>query len=160
MGDAKRHSLRGEAAPTEGEPSEERGVAAVETEAAGVQLYEQLEAEASYRDGGDQEVQEADQKADEADKADPGGVINGVPAPKVGEYTVTAGSLERRMGASLLNLHESSLAAIESVEFGDRVAVAAETASLKTDRSLWWMLAGMGFAILLLEWWWFQRRPF
>jgi hypothetical protein len=30
---------------------------------------------------------------------------------------------------------------------------------LKSDHPLWPALAGVGFALLLAEWWYFQRRP-
>jgi hypothetical protein len=49
---------------------------------------------------------------------------------------------------------------VDEVEFGDRISIATESAAPKADRSLWWILAAVGYAVLLLEWWWFQRRPF
>jgi Ca-activated chloride channel homolog len=94
------------------------------------------------------------------EKADPRGLMSGIPAPRVGEYTLSSGGAESRIGASLLSLAETSLASVNEVEFGDRISVAADTAAPKSDRALWWMLACVGFAVLLLEWWWFQRRPF
>jgi hypothetical protein len=95
-----------------------------------------------------------------SEKADSRGIVSGIPASRVGEYVISSGNGERRIGASLLNTSETSLAAIEAIEFGDRVSIATETESLKSDRSLWWILAALGFAVLLVEWWWFQRRPF
>jgi Ca-activated chloride channel homolog len=94
------------------------------------------------------------------EKADARGLVSGIPAPQVGEYTLTADGAESRIGASLLSLAETSLASVDEVEFGDRITVAADTAAPKSDRALWWTLACIGFAVLLLEWWWFQRRPF
>jgi Ca-activated chloride channel homolog len=94
------------------------------------------------------------------EKSDPRGVLSGIPAPRVGEYVLSVSGGDRRLGASLLNMQETSLATVDEVEFGDRVAVAAESATLKSDRSLWWLLAACGFGVVLVEWWWFQRRPF
>ncbi len=94
------------------------------------------------------------------DKAGDDGAVTGIPANRSGEYSFAAGPRKYRVGASLLSTDESSLFSVEKIEFGDRIAVTAETATLKTDQSLWWILAAMGFGVLLLEWWWFQRRPF
>lgn len=94
------------------------------------------------------------------EKASERGTVTGIPAPRVGEYVVTAGGNTSRLGASLLNTMETGLAGVDEVAFGDRISVATETVVPKSDRSLWWMLAFLGYAVLLLEWWWFQRRPF
>jgi Ca-activated chloride channel homolog len=88
------------------------------------------------------------------------GVVSGIPAPKTGEYVLKIGARVQSIGASLLSPSETSLAAVEEIEFGDRISVTAEPTMLKSDRSLWWMLAAAGFGLLLVEWWWFQRRPF
>ena len=53
---------------------------------------------------------------------------------------------------------ETGLATVNEVEFGDRISVATASVAPKADRSLWWTLAALGFAVLLVEWWWFQRR--
>lgn len=94
------------------------------------------------------------------EQADARGVLSGIPAPRVGEYQLAAGAAKQRVGASLISFSETSLAAVDGVEFADRISVATETAAPKADRSLWWILAALGYAVLLLEWWWFQRRPF
>lgn len=86
------------------------------------------------------------------------GLLSGVPASRAGEYVLTAGGQQRRVGVSLLSASESSLAAVEEIEFGDRISVSAEAAVLRSDRALWWALAAAGFALLLVEWWWFHRR--
>ena len=64
----------------------------------------------------------------------------------------------RTVGASLLSTSETGLAAVSEMEFGDRISVATASTATKSDRSLWWTLALAGFAVLLVEWWWFQRR--
>ncbi len=91
-------------------------------------------------------------------RADDRGTVAGIPAEHIGEYTFTSGGATRTIGASLLSASETSLAAVSEMEFGDRISVATATAMSKTDHSLWWPLALAGFIVLLVEWWWFQRR--
>ena len=60
---------------------------------------------------------------------------------------------------SLLSPGETSLAAVEAIEFNERLAVVAATATVKMDRPLWaWLCLG-ALGVLLGEWWYFQRRP-
>ena len=87
------------------------------------------------------------------------GIASGIPAARVGEYHLVGPGGDYRVGASLLSLQETSLKAVEEVEFGDSVAVVVEETVKKTDRSLWWLVALCGYGVLLLEWWWFQRKP-
>ncbi len=87
------------------------------------------------------------------------GVASGIPAPRVGEYRLSGPGADYRIGASLLSLQETSLKAVSEVEFGDHVAVMVGEEVKKADRSLWWIVALMGYGVLLLEWWWFQRKP-
>ena len=94
-----------------------------------------------------------------AEKTDERGFVTGIPAPRVGEYVLSAGGgNETRIGVSLLSSSETGLATVNEVEFGDRISVATASVAPKADRSLWWTLAALGFAVLLIEWWWFQRR--
>ena len=91
--------------------------------------------------------------------SDERGQLTGVPAAKAGEYTVSGGSgVVARVGASVLSTSESSLAGVEQIEFNDRLKVSAASAPVSTDRALWWPLACAGFAVLLIEWWFFNRR--
>ncbi len=92
------------------------------------------------------------------ERADEHGALVGIPAPRAGEYTLAANGASRTVGASLLSASETGLATVGGVEFGDRVSVAATGTAPKTDHPLWWPLALAGFAMLLVEWWWFQRR--
>lgn len=92
------------------------------------------------------------------ERADERGTVSGIPAPRVGEYTLTAAGTTRTVGASLLSATETGLTAVNEVEFGDRISVATASTATKTDRSLWWTLALAGFVVLLVEWWWFQHR--
>lgn len=68
------------------------------------------------------------------------------------------GGNETRIGVSLLSTSETGLAPVNEVEFGDRISVATANVAPKADRSLCWTLAALGFGVLLIEWWWFQRR--
>jgi Ca-activated chloride channel family protein len=92
-------------------------------------------------------------------RSDVTGQISGLPAPHAGEYVLTGddGSTHQ-IGASLLSATETSLAAVDRIEFNDQLSVTAATAASKSDRSFWWALALAAFVMLLIEWWWFQRR--
>ena len=91
--------------------------------------------------------------------SDERGQLAGVPAPKAGEYTISDGGKPAlHVGASVLSAGESSLASVEAIEFNDRLKVSAASASVSTDRPLWWPLALAGFCVLLVEWWFFNRR--
>ncbi len=90
--------------------------------------------------------------------ADAQGRLAGVPAPRAGSYAVRAsGAKPRTCGASLLSASETSLAAVEALQFADQLTITAAATPAKSDRPLWWPLAGAGFVALLAEWWWFQR---
>jgi len=93
------------------------------------------------------------------EKTDARGTLAGVPATRIGEYRITPGGNTPRIGVSLLAESETTLATVEKIEFSDQISVTAQTVALKSDRSLWWLAACVGFWVLLLEWWWFQRRP-
>ena len=62
------------------------------------------------------------------------------------------------LGASLLTVTETSLATVDQLQFRE-LAVGAAGEMLKTDHPLWPELAVAGFLLLLIEWWYFQRRP-
>lgn len=87
------------------------------------------------------------------------GLLSGVPAPYVGEYVIAdGGSPVRTLGAGLLDPRESSLAGVEEIQFREVSVGAAET-TVRNDQPLWKYLAIMAFVVLLIEWWYFQRRP-
>lgn len=65
---------------------------------------------------------------------------------------------DRRRG-NLLSPSETLLASVEHLEFNERLTVAAVTAPLKTDRALWRPLVLLALGTLLVEWWYFQRKP-
>jgi len=66
--------------------------------------------------------------------------------------------LDLRRGASLLSLSETSLSQVEVVEFRE-ARVQADSKAVETDRPLWQWLTAVALLILLVEWWFFQRRP-
>ncbi|MBL8850378.1 MAG: VWA domain-containing protein [Planctomycetaceae bacterium] len=87
------------------------------------------------------------------------GVLDNVPAQTVGEYEVRqGGELIQQFGVSLINSTETSLKGVNEIQFRE-VKVGAESERVKTDKPLWSTLAAMAFGILLLEWWYFQKRP-
>ncbi|MEQ1862681.1 MAG: VWA domain-containing protein [Chthoniobacteraceae bacterium] len=69
------------------------------------------------------------------------------------------GPLAPRVGAAaLLSAAETSLAAVDSIEFAEQIKVSATNAAPRVDRSLWWPLACAALVLLAIEWWWFNRR--
>jgi hypothetical protein len=90
--------------------------------------------------------------------SDADGRLTGLPALRAGEYILTsADGSTQRIGASLLSATETSLTAVDHIEFNDQLSVQVAPTATKSDRSLWWALALTGFVLLLFEWWWFQR---
>jgi Ca-activated chloride channel homolog len=91
--------------------------------------------------------------------SDENGLLDGVPAPTVGEYEVkSGGELIKQIGVSLINSTETSLAGVDEIQFRE-VKVGAENERVQTDKPLWGTLALVAFIVLLLEWWYFQKRP-
>ena len=88
------------------------------------------------------------------------GVLSGVPAPRVGLYRISDSSGPvATIGSSVLDAGESSLAgADEIVPRDEELRVGASTATIDSDRPLWPTLAWIAFVILLVEWWYFQRK--
>jgi hypothetical protein len=87
------------------------------------------------------------------------GTLAGVPAPAIGRYTIREGGTSVvSLGVSLLTFTETSLATVDQLQFRE-LAVSAAGEMLKTDHPLWPELAAAGFVLLLVEWWYFQRRP-
>jgi hypothetical protein len=88
------------------------------------------------------------------------GVLSGIPAPFVGRYRILDGGQEvNSVGAAVLNATESSLvSAVQIVPRDKELAVSASTQPIDTDRPLWPTLALIAFVVLLIEWWYFQRK--
>jgi len=87
------------------------------------------------------------------------GTLSGVAAPSIGRYTIREGRTEvASIGVSLLTVSETSLATVEQLQFRE-LSVGVAGTMLKSDHPLWGVFAAFGFALLLVEWWYFQRRP-
>ncbi|HEV3298326.1 MAG TPA: VWA domain-containing protein [Planctomycetaceae bacterium] len=92
--------------------------------------------------------------------ANESGVLNGVSALSIGQYRVSEGGTEAaRVGVSLLDSMETSLAAVKQLRFKENQEVAATSDRIDADRPLWPTFALAGLGLLLVEWWYFQRRP-
>jgi len=94
----------------------------------------------------------------ETAKSDKDGFLSGLAAPYVGPYEITGTAEPLKLGASLLSSGETGLVTVEKLHFPE-VAVSASTMVLKTDQPLWGWFAIAGLFFLLLEWWYFQKRP-
>jgi len=69
-----------------------------------------------------------------------------------------AGLAEARGTGGVLSPSETSLASVDKIEFNERLSVKAETTKVKTDRALWSQLTFTALMVLLVEWWYFQRK--
>jgi Ca-activated chloride channel family protein len=86
------------------------------------------------------------------------GVLTGAAAGQVGRYDILDGSdLVASVGTGLLSPLETSLKTSEEIRFTEVSVSAKDTSLLEGDRPLWWLLALAAFALLLVEWWYFQR---
>lgn len=128
----------------------ESGLAEAEAARAGVLSTDGLPPETQCTIRGPAKYQRAAQ-------TDAQGRLAGVPATRAGEYTILpSGGIPRPIGLSLLSASETSLNAVNQLQFNDQLTVAPAVPA-KSDRSLWWAIALLAFAFFLVEWWWFQR---
>ncbi len=87
-----------------------------------------------------------------------GGEIRGVSAGEVGVYEVMLdGAILRRVGAALLDPHETSLRGVEEIRSEDS-SYAGRTAAVEADQPIWRYLVTLACAVMLIEWWWYTRR--
>lgn len=92
-------------------------------------------------------------------ESDANGVLSGIAALHVGTYQISgAGAKDTEINVSLLNPLETSLVSEEEIQFSE-VPVSAAQAQIDTDKPLWSEFALIAFFLLLLEWWYFQRKP-
>ncbi len=92
-------------------------------------------------------------------QADADGQITGIPATTAGVYEIRkGGSLVSKVGVSLLNPTETSLAEVSELKLNE-ISVTAQTDRLKAEKPWWPTLAMLAFGTLLVEWWLFQKRP-
>jgi Ca-activated chloride channel family protein len=88
------------------------------------------------------------------------GLLNGVSAQSIGQYRVSEGGAEvARVGVSLLDSMETSLSAVKQLRFREDQQVAATNERIDADRPLWPTVTLVGLSVLIVEWWYFQRRP-
>jgi len=111
-----------------------------------------LAADREYRielPGGDQQTATSDAH----------GLLTGISAARTGRYTIRDGSETVAIaGVSLLNADETSLRSVETIQFPE-MTVATSAPRIQNDRPLWYVLVLIAFVVLLVEWWFFQRRP-
>ncbi len=112
----------------------------------------ELAKETSYRvtsPDGKHETRNTDEK----------GVLKGISATIAGEYEIRqGGDLVSRMGVALLNTTETKLETVDTITFNE-LSVEAEGERLLTDKPLWKWFAAIAFVVLLVEWWYFQKKP-
>lgn len=93
-----------------------------------------------------------------SEKSDERGLLTGVAAPYTGRYTISGGGQgDTEIGVSLLDEGETKLAGVDEIQFRE-VDVAAANDAARPDRTLWTKLAWLALGVLLVEWWFFQRR--
>ncbi len=128
------------------------GLGEANAAATGVLPAQKLEPEAAYTVTGPQgETREV--------MASERGLVEGVPAPQVGVYTLTRGPVQAgKVGAALLSAEETRLEPVDRLEVGE-TAVRAQAGTLETDKPLWALLLALGVGVLLVEWWTFHRPP-
>ena len=86
-------------------------------------------------------------------------MVSGVAALHVGRYLITGeGADSDEISVSLLNPLETSLVTIDEIQFSE-VPVMAAQSQVDSDKPLWSEFALIAFVLLLVEWWYFQRRP-
>ena len=88
----------------------------------------------------------------------PAGTLTGIPAAKVGRYDILEGTdVATSIGTGLLNTTESSLKTVEALRFTETTVAAEKSERIDSDQPLWWTLALLAFAVMMFEWWYFQR---
>ncbi|QDV51098.1 vWA domain-containing protein [Gimesia fumaroli] len=87
------------------------------------------------------------------------GLVSGIAALHVGNYVISGeGADSDEISVSLLSPLETSLVSVEEIQFSE-VPVTAAQAQIDSDKPLWSEFALIAFLLLLIEWWYFQRRP-
>lgn len=91
-------------------------------------------------------------------RSDKDGFLTGIGAPYVGPYEISGAATPFTVGASLLSAAETKLSAIEKLHFPE-LSISASDSTIKTDQPLWGWFAVAAFVLLLVEWFYFQKRP-
>ena len=93
-------------------------------------------------------------------RATPTGVVSGILALETGRYELsTGGDALASYGVSLLSPSETRLETVEKLLFDETTISGSRDTQITTDRPLWSWFAIIGLVILLVEWWYFQKRP-
>lgn len=88
--------------------------------------------------------------------ADPEGRLPGLIAGRVGTYRILGGATPSAVDVALLSPLETELGVVDQLRFSE-VAVTADDTRVRGARTLWPLLAFLGFLLLLVEWWFFHR---
>lgn len=92
-------------------------------------------------------------------RSDPDGLLSGVPAPYVGRYEILGpDGTVANTAASLLDEMETRLVTVDQIMF-DELTVSAGPPQVEVNRPYWPLLALLALFVLMVEWWFFQRRP-
>jgi len=87
------------------------------------------------------------------------GILSAAAAPQIGRYSIREGETEvASTGASLLSQLETSLETVDTLQVKE-TKVGAVTDKIPLERPLWPYLALAGVILMLVEWWFFHRRP-
>lgn len=91
--------------------------------------------------------------------SDDNGLLKGISAPMAGQYEIrNGGDLVSKMGVALLDPTETRLETVDTITFNE-LSVEAEGEKILSDKPLWTWFAGFAFIVLLVEWWYFQKKP-
>lgn len=91
--------------------------------------------------------------------SDEKGVLKGISASMAGQYEIRdGGDLVSKVGVGLLDPTETRLETVDTITFNE-LSVEAEGEKILSDKPLWTWFAGFAFIILLVEWWYFQKKP-
>ena len=91
--------------------------------------------------------------------SDKDGYVIGLAAPFVGMYEITGGAEPQRIGVSLLASRETSMETIDKLTFPEKISVNASDVVVKRDQPLWGWFTIAGLCLLMVEWWYFQKKP-
>ncbi|MCM8540960.1 MAG: BatA and WFA domain-containing protein [Lentisphaeraceae bacterium] len=87
------------------------------------------------------------------------GLISGISTVDSGTYEILEGKENiQTIGISLLSPSETSLQKLNSVKFNE-ISVTVNEEEAQTDKSLWGMISLIAFLFLIIEWWYFQKKP-
>ncbi len=132
---------------------QQAGLAETPGHRTGVLPEMELSPSTSYRIVGPQGL------VDDGATSDGNGILSGIAAHRVGRYTIErSGSAVAQIGASLLSASETLMSRAEQIQFRE-LAVSAGDAKVKMDQSFWHILALLAMGVLMIEWWYFHRKP-